>query len=298
MRLELPLTYEILAPDDVACDDFLLCLFWKLSFVFRSYLLMIIVCNVKWHIVVQSELVFAVCEVIDILLFILALWSLSEIVASDVKLYTVVSEHMPYSQWLHCQAFGSPVSLSSQYNYVPWRSFNSSGIPGSFLALEVHWILSLFPVWYNKEWTSSQSIICALSITTFFQPFPCSDEVLLFPALVAKGAFYTLCWSAVWVTIILVGAFYSLCSYSCIVSIWLWCPYSSVVDCRCLCLPSFSGPSALHLRYYIYCVITYSFLFQLSFALIRCILYCFTRIWQFEVDLQCWRRILYWLYPS
>lgn len=34
------------------------------------------------------------------------------------------------------------------------------------------------------------------------------DEVVLFPALVAKGAFYMVCWYAVWVTIV-----FSACAY-------------------------------------------------------------------------------------
>jgi hypothetical protein len=45
--------------------------------------------------------------------------SLSMIIACDAKLYTIISEQMPYSQGLHCHTlwlcaftFGSPVSLS------------------------------------------------------------------------------------------------------------------------------------------------------------------------------------------
>jgi len=59
---------------------------------------MIIAYDVNKHIIVLSEVVFTAWEVIDIFLFILALWSLSMIVGCDDILYIVSSERMPYSQ--------------------------------------------------------------------------------------------------------------------------------------------------------------------------------------------------------
>lgn len=121
--------------DAVACDDFLHSLLWSSALVLHLDLLMIIVCDVNNHIIVQSEVVFTTCEVINIFLFILGLWSLSLIVASDVKLCAIGSEHRPYSQRLHCQplcfsviAFGSPFSLTFEYNYVRCCSSNSAAI--------------------------------------------------------------------------------------------------------------------------------------------------------------------------
>jgi hypothetical protein len=102
MRLELALNYEMLSSGHLACDDFLHCLLWSLALVFRSYLLMIIACDVNDRKIVQSQLVFTACEVIEMFLLILGLWSLSVIVTSDVKLCHVGSERMPYSQILHC----------------------------------------------------------------------------------------------------------------------------------------------------------------------------------------------------
>jgi hypothetical protein len=96
---------------------------------------MIIVCDVNNHIIVQSEVVFTTCEVINIFLFILGLWSLSLIIASYVKLCAIGSEHRPYSERLHCQplcfsvvTFGSPFSLTFEYNYVRCCSSNSAAI--------------------------------------------------------------------------------------------------------------------------------------------------------------------------
>jgi len=106
-------------------DDFLLSVLSWFHFVFHSHLLMIIAYDVNKHIIALSELLFTAWEVIDIFLFILALWSLSMIVGCDDRLYIVSSERMPYSQRLRSQAFGSPVCLSFWFNYVHWSSFNS-----------------------------------------------------------------------------------------------------------------------------------------------------------------------------
>jgi hypothetical protein len=148
--------------DGVACDDFLHSLLWSSALVFHSDLLTIIVYDVNNHIIVQSKVVFTAFEVVNMFLFILGLWSLSLIVASNVKLCTVGSEHRPYSQRLHCQtlclsviAFGSfflwllitimcTAVLPTQVEYIKAHCF---------LALEVHLTLGLFPMWSNKEWT-------------------------------------------------------------------------------------------------------------------------------------------------
>jgi hypothetical protein len=59
-------------------------------------------------------------------------------------------------------AFGSPFSLTFEYNYVHCCSSNLGGIHARlekkyskghcFLALEVHLTLGLFPMWSNKKW--------------------------------------------------------------------------------------------------------------------------------------------------
>ena len=65
--------YEMLVSNDVTCDDFLHSALSSLALVFSSYLHMIIACDVSDHIIVQSELMFNACEVIDIFLLILGL---------------------------------------------------------------------------------------------------------------------------------------------------------------------------------------------------------------------------------
>jgi len=86
--------------DTSESDDFLLSVLSWFPFVFHSHLLMIIAYDVNKHIIALSELLFTAWEVIDIFLFILALWSLSMIVGCDDRLYIVSSERMHYSQWL------------------------------------------------------------------------------------------------------------------------------------------------------------------------------------------------------
>lgn len=151
-----------LASYGVACHDFIHSLLWSSTLVFQSDVLMIIVYDVNNHIIVQSKIVLTACEVVNMFLFIIGLWSLSLTVASDVKLRTVVSEHWPYSQRLYCQTlclsvivFASLFSLTFEYNYVHCCSSSSGGIQQRSL---FSWFRSSSKLRFvssvNKEWTT------------------------------------------------------------------------------------------------------------------------------------------------
>jgi hypothetical protein len=159
----------MLPSGDVACDDFLHSQLWSLALVPHSGLLMIVVCDVNDHIIVQSELVFTAYEVIYILV--------------DSRLVIIVCDHCFWCQimdcwfWAHAlfpkitlsntflsaATFGSPFSLTLEYNYVHCCSWNSGGIHARlnerynkghcFLALEIHLILGLFLMWSDNECT-------------------------------------------------------------------------------------------------------------------------------------------------
>lgn len=148
-----------LASYGVACHDFIHSLLWSSTLVFQSDMLMIIVYDVNNHIIVQSKIVLTACEVVNMFLFIIGLWSLSLTVASDVKLRTVVSEHWPYSQRLYCQTLClSVIVFASLSLWLLSTIMCTAVLPAQvgynkghcFLGSEVHLNLGLFPVWIKS----------------------------------------------------------------------------------------------------------------------------------------------------
>ena len=81
------------ASDVIASDGFSLCLIWSLPLVLRSIFAYDHCLWCQLHIIVQSELLPIARELIDIFFLILGLWSMSVIIACEVRLYAFGSEH-------------------------------------------------------------------------------------------------------------------------------------------------------------------------------------------------------------